>query len=87
MEELTNNERLMVYPNPCGEKLSVSCNQLSGNTKVEVVDLLGRELEDLKMSRLGNEIQIRVSDLASGIYFIKITDDKGFQQVVKFVKE
>ena len=86
-EVANGNERLKIYPNPCGEKLSVSCNQLSGNTKVEVVDLLGRELEDLKMSRLGNEIQIRVSDLASGIYFLKATDDKGFQQVVKFLKE
>ena len=87
MEELTNNERLMVYPNPCGEKLSVSCNQLSGNTKVEVVDLLGRELEDLKMSRLGNEIQVDVSRLVSGIYFLKITDEKRMVRIGKFVKE
>ena len=47
----------------------------------------GRKLEDLKMSRLENAIQIQVSDFSSGIYFIKATDEKGFVHTAKFVKE
>ena len=54
---------------------------------IEVYDVVGRKLEDLKMSRLGNEIQIQVSDLAAGIYFIKATDEKGNVKNAKFVKE
>ena len=54
---------------------------------IEVYDVVGRKLEDLRMSRLGNEIQIQVSDLSSGIYFLKATDEKGFQHTAKFVKE
>ena len=80
------NEELRVSPNPCSQSLVIS--QLSlGNTKLEITDLLGRELEDLKMSRVGNEIQIQVSELASGIYFLKVTDAKGFVRTAKFVKQ
>ena len=88
VEELgIRNDELRVSPNPCGDNLKI--NGFENLKIIEVFDLLGRELEDLKMSRLGNEIQIQiqVSDLSSGIYFIKTTDDKGFVRTAKFGKE
>ncbi len=82
------NEELKIAPNPTKDKLTVSGYQLSENTKVEVLDLLGRkQLANEQMSRLANEIQIDVSGLVSGIYFIKATDEKGFVRTGKFVKE
>ena len=83
---LTNNNRqLEVYPNPANTNLTIS--QLANLKMIEVYDVVGRKLEDLKMSRLGNEIQIQVSDLSSGIYFLKATDEKGNVKNAKFVKE
>ena len=81
------NDELRISPNPCGDNLKINGPPIGGLKIIEVFDLLGRELEDLKMSRLGNEIQIQVSDLSSGIYFIKTTDDKGFVRTAKFGKE
>ena len=83
--EIKEND-FKLFPNPCNQSLVISRLSL-GNTKVEVVDVLGRELEDLKMSRLGNEIQVDVSRLVSGIYFLKITDEKRMVRIGKFVKE
>ena len=80
------NNGLQIHPNPTNQSLVIS--QLSsGNIKIEVCDVLGRKFENLKMSKFENEIQIQVNDLANGIYILKLTDEKGFQQVVKFVKE
>ncbi len=84
--QLANNkEQIKVYPNPANTNLTIS--QLANLKMIEVYDVVGRKLEDLKMSRLGNEIQIQVSDLAAGIYFIKATDEKGNVKNAKFVKE
>ena len=86
INQLTNNNRqLEVYPNPANTNLTIS--PLANLKMIEVYDVVGRKLEDLRMSRLGNEIQIQVSDLSSGIYFLKATDEKGFQHTAKFVKE
>ena len=92
MEKVTmNDERLTVYPNPCEDKLSVIGYQLSVNTKIEVFDILGQ----LKLNPVSippyegskADFTIDVNSLAAGIYILKTTDDKGYQQVVKFVKE
>ena len=84
---LTNDKaQLVVYPNPCSKLLVIS-QLLLGNTKIEVFDVLGRKFENLIMSKFENKIQIEVSNLPSGIWFLKTTDIKGFQHTVKFVKE
>ena len=92
MEEVgTENNELNIYPNPCEGKLSIIGYQFSVNTKVEVFDILGQ----LKLNPAAippyqggkADFTIDVHSLAAGIYFLKTTDDKGYQQVVKFVKE
>ena len=86
IEGIANNTgQISIYPNPANTNLTIS--QLANLKMIEVYDVVGRKLEDLKMSRLGNEIQIQVSDLAAGIYFIKATDEKGNVKNAKFVKE
>ena len=80
-----NKEQLKVYPNPANQSIVIS--QQSIVKTIEVYDVVGKSIEDLKMSRLENEIQIQVSDLSSGIYFIKTTDASGNVSNVKFVKE
>jgi PKD repeat protein len=83
-----NDERLMVYPNPANERLIVNGKLLIGNTKLEVTDLLGRIVWNQQINNsINQQISIDVSKLTSQIYILKLTNDKGLQQIVKFVKE
>jgi hypothetical protein len=91
-EQLAEGSRqLVVYPNPCGEKLLVTGYQLLGNT-VEIMDVLGRVMlrneasnQQIKNS-LTQQIQIDVSGLSKGLYFIKATDTNGNIYYAKFLK-
>ena len=91
--------QLVVYPNPCGDKLLVMSDKLLVNT-IEVKDVLGRTqmvrqahhdsdvlavYSPLKRGQGGLEID--TENLPSGIYFIKATDAKGNIWNGKFVKE
>ncbi|MFM2049117.1 MAG: hypothetical protein RI955_1665 [Bacteroidota bacterium] len=84
--EEVESSRFSIYPNPCGEKLLVTGYSLLVNT-IEITDVLGRVVFQQIKNSLTHQIQIDVSTLQSGIYFIKATDDKGFSQTAKFVKE
>ena len=89
MEQLTNNAHLLIYPNPCKNNLKIS--QFENLKMFEVFDLLG----SLKLTPAAippskgarGMFEIEVSNLPAGIYFLKATDDKGFQRTTKFVKE
>ncbi|MFM2226001.1 MAG: hypothetical protein RJA07_2203 [Bacteroidota bacterium] len=77
--------QLVVYPNPAKESIVVSSKSLV-NT-IEVRDVLGRVVIQQIKNSSAQQIQIDVSGLSSGIYFIKATDDEGNSINGKFVKE
>ena len=76
---------LSVYPNPVHERLNVRFVELPNNTNLEVYDIHGKLLERTMISEL--ETQLDVSEYASGLYFIKLTDELGSTQVKKFIKQ
>ncbi|MFM2223970.1 MAG: hypothetical protein RJA07_172 [Bacteroidota bacterium] len=78
--------QLSVYPNPCNEKLLVRSNKLLVNT-IEVTNVVGRIVFQQINKSLNQQLQIDVSKLSSGIYFIKATDINGNVWNGKFVKE
>ncbi|WP_293871928.1 T9SS type A sorting domain-containing protein [Flavobacterium sp.] len=71
-----------VYPNPAHTTINISCN--STIQSVALYDIQGRLLEtDLANN---NEVSFDISGKSNGVYFIKITSDKG-SKVEKIVKE
>ena len=83
-----NKERLTVYPNPTNTNLTISKLANEQIENIEIQNVLGqKQLANEQISKLGNEIQIDVSRLSNGFYFLKTTDSKGFQRTAKFVKE
>jgi Secretion system C-terminal sorting domain len=85
MEELaTKDEAINIYPNPATNQLTIVSNQLAGNT-IEVLDVLGRVM--LKSKAFAANCQLNTTNLQSGFYFLKITDEKGNSSTKKFVKE
>jgi xyloglucan-specific exo-beta-1,4-glucanase len=70
------SEKLIIYPNPANKyfKLQLSKNTNVENSKIQIFNILGQEVKTLFLKNIEDEINS--SDLDSGIYLIKITDNK-----------
>ena len=79
-EQMGNN--MTLYPNPVNDKLTIEAESALGT--VEIYNLMGA----LVYSQKGctNKVEINTSDLQSGIYFIRMTNDNA-SETRRFVKE
>jgi len=73
-----------VFPNPVKNVINFSNNTNAVVSLVEMTDLNGRVIKSQKVN--ATEGQISVSDLATGMYMMKITTDQGVA-VKKIVKQ
>jgi hypothetical protein len=77
--------QIKLYPNPATSILTISAEELIFR-KWELFDSYGRLLRH--SGRLQhNSVEIKVSDLSSGLYFVRITDENNHITVKKFVKK
>ena len=71
-------ENIEVYPNPTKDYVNVECTtnnvQCSG---IEVVDVYGKVVRTVVGANNYSPTQINVSRLAAGMYFVRVTTDKG----------
>lgn len=81
VSEQTGNN-ITLYPNPVNDKLTIEAEAALGT--VEIYNLMGA----LVYSQKGctNKVEINTSELQSGIYFIRMTNDKA-SETRRFVKE
>ena len=74
----TNEEALMVYPNPVVDKLNISLN--SGISEVSIYDISGKPI--CKNTFANTSVSLNVSNFAKGVYIVKI-NNKYFHKIVK----
>jgi uncharacterized protein YjdB len=82
--------KITVYPNPTDGELYVTCDALHV-TGIEVFDVMGRKIQNSEFQIQNSEIRnpksetINISDLPTGVYFIRITTDNGIvtRKIVK----
>ncbi|MBY0486883.1 MAG: T9SS type A sorting domain-containing protein [Flavobacteriaceae bacterium] len=74
-----------VYPNPAKNVINVANTTDALISAVEITDLNGRIVKSANFSNL-SEVQLAISDLAQGVYTMKIVSDKGIT-VKKVIKE
>lgn len=79
-----NANNISIYPNPATSTITISGNNLSLNN-VEMTDVNGRVVKTINLNGV-NESQIEISDLASGLYLMKINSNEG-TVTKKLVKE
>ncbi len=70
-----------LYPNPSKNTINVTISQES---EIEILNLAGQVLETI--NAVGKQITIDISDLTSGLYFMKIKNVKAIT-TKKFIKE
>lgn len=69
-----------LWPNPATDQLHVSLQgNVRGQLKVEVVNLLGATIHEETIATQGfqTEATIQLSDMPSGILFVKVSDETG----------
>ncbi|MFM2225320.1 MAG: hypothetical protein RJA07_1522 [Bacteroidota bacterium] len=87
INNLQINQAINIFPNPCTKQLSVCSNQLSANATLQIFDIFGRKIIEQQIDKSTNQQIINSSNLSSGIYFIKATDNKGYITTTKFIKQ
>jgi len=85
----TNNQifdknNISIYPNPANTTLTLQFDNLTNHAVAEIYDITGKSIKTVSLNTL--QTTIGVAELNTGIYFIKVSYDKGFI-VQKFVKE
>lgn len=80
--EFTADESIVLHPNPTKDYLNIKCD--STVKSIEMYDIQGRILQTVLESN--SAVKLDMTGNASGIYFVKITTEKG-KHVEKIIKE
>jgi hypothetical protein len=79
------NTTIKVYPNPATEVLNISLNNVDiKNSKVKIYNVSGIEVLENEMTN--NKTQINIEHLSSGLYFVRVINENGFDKTEKFLK-
>ena len=70
VHDVTNNQGVMILPNPTTGRVTVEMSFTSDNTVISIVDLTGKVL-DVKTTK-ESRVDMDLSNYAKGIYFINI---------------
>jgi hypothetical protein len=83
-----DNINIHIYPNPAEYYLNISHDKYFDVVNVKIYDQLGRENIQQMISPNNNSIEINITELYSGIYFIKLSDKNGnLLGTEKFIKK
>ncbi|MBV6460074.1 MAG: Ycf48-like protein [Flavobacteriales bacterium] len=85
-ESKMQTESLRVYPNPAGNSVTVEWSKELQVQSLAVFDYLGREVLNEKLSNNTHNIQLDVSALPQGMYFLHLQTEKDLQ-TAKFIKQ
>ncbi len=80
IEQVNMNDYVKVFPNPVTDKLSITYfSNKTEQIQVEMLDLQGKLIEQENENAIAgqNDYQLEMSNKPAGIYFIKISTDKG----------
>jgi acetyl-CoA carboxylase carboxyl transferase subunit beta len=85
INNLTYENAITIYPNPANDKITISLNtQLTNQhiNQITITDLSGKIVSQLNNEL--TEVEIDVSNYASGIYFVKvnINDEQSIQKLI-----
>ena len=75
----------IMYPNPADSNVHISLKNAAENIEsLTITDILGKTIKNIK-NITTNEINVDVSNLTSGVYFVEITSESNLKLVKKIV--
>lgn len=82
INEYTLDNAFVIYPNPASNKVNIQLNKFNAAT-IEITNQLGQVVKSLQLE--SNNMTMDISDLNSGIYFVKTTAENKIS-VKKLIK-
>lgn len=83
-KEFNSTSEFSVYPNPTNGVIKVaSANAIN---KIAIYDMLGKEVFNKNFSNTSNEVSVDLSEIKTGIYFLKATSSNERVQTIKIAK-
>ncbi|MFY7733744.1 MAG: DUF4397 domain-containing protein [Bacteroidia bacterium] len=76
----SNENGLVIFPNPANDKVSVMVNATnSNNAQINIIDIKGAIIKsiDNKLVSGVNVVELSVADLPKGMYFVQVTSNEG----------
>ena len=71
---------IYIYPNPASERIYIKSDEISKISRVELLNTIGRTVRVIENPVNNvNEISLKVSDLPSGIYFVRVISEGNLQ--------
>ncbi len=81
-EKMIRDKDFSIYPNPANNLISIRFNSSVGeNATVKLTDVQGRIVKSLEVEKDFSELEINVSDLAEGVYFVHLKYGDTFKVV------
>lgn len=80
------NQQIEIYPNPTKQELNISWNDKK-ISRVEIYNLEGQLLSRRKVIPVDSFLQMDISKLSLGLYYVKLISVDGFNASQSFVKE
>ena len=80
IDELANDQRLLVYPNPFTETTTVYFGEDLTNHSIQIVDPLGK-LVYSNTTLTGKKVEIEASSLTEGMYILLLIDNESNQVI------
>ncbi len=75
-ETITNQINATLYPNPASLQATLQINGLTQDAKIVISDIQGRILNEDAINAGTSRYTINLSDMAKGVYYIRILTDK-----------
>ncbi len=88
-EKFSDANALTIYPNPATRNLYVELNvEAAAHATLKVINFIGKNIvtEGIDLVEGSNKVTIELSELESGIYFLKIEDGNAMHLVQRFTK-
>jgi len=83
----TEENGFAIYPNPSQGLFSISADNGFADVRVDITDASGRIVYSNYSGAHETVLPVNLMDYAKGLYFVKITETKGRQEVKKLILE
>ncbi len=80
-----NNYEVYVYPNPTSHDFTISLNQLTENTTIEIYNAIGQLVKQQTLTELTTKLSLEKEP--NGVYFVRLLEGKNSVHYTKIIKQ
>ncbi len=71
---------ILIYPNPASDRIYIKSNEIAKINRIEMLNTIGKTVRVIENPvSTSNEVTLKVADLPSGIYFVRVLSEGNSQ--------